>query len=76
MAITVPFGDLKAEVAEIRPEIDATVERVISRGWFVLGQEDEGFEKEWGWGRSRHGLQQRDGRHHARAAGAGRRAGR
>lgn len=41
------FGDLAAEVAELRGEIDDAMERVLTRGWFVLGQEGEAFEREF-----------------------------
>jgi len=43
---TVPFGDLKAHVAALRPEIDAAVARVLDSGWFILGPEGEAFERE------------------------------
>jgi len=42
----VPFGDLKAHVAALRPEIDAAVARVLDSGWFILGPEGEAFERE------------------------------
>ena len=42
----VPFGDLKAHVAALRPEIDAAVARVLDSGWFILGPEVEAFERE------------------------------
>jgi dTDP-4-amino-4,6-dideoxygalactose transaminase len=42
----VPFGDLKAHVATMRPEIDAAVARVLDSGWFILGPEVEAFERE------------------------------
>ncbi len=42
----VPFGDLKAHVAALRPEIDAAVARVLDSGWFILGPEGESFERE------------------------------
>lgn len=41
------MADLAREYAELRPEIDAAVGRVLSRGWFVLGAEGEAFEAEW-----------------------------
>jgi dTDP-4-amino-4,6-dideoxygalactose transaminase len=40
----VRFGDLAREYAEIQPEIDAAIGRVLRRGWFVLGEELEAFE--------------------------------
>jgi dTDP-4-amino-4,6-dideoxygalactose transaminase len=42
----VPFADLKAHVAALRPEIDAALSRVLASGWFILGPEGEAFEKE------------------------------
>ncbi|AMA61182.1 DegT/DnrJ/EryC1/StrS family aminotransferase [Bradyrhizobium sp. CCGE-LA001] len=41
----IPFLDLKAQYLSIRPEIDATVARVISSGHFVLGPELTAFEE-------------------------------
>jgi dTDP-4-amino-4,6-dideoxygalactose transaminase len=43
--IAVPFGDLKAHVRALRPEIDAAVARVLESGWFILGPEGEAFER-------------------------------
>lgn len=42
----VPFGDMKAHVAELRTELDQAVARVLDSGWFVLGPEGEAFERE------------------------------
>jgi dTDP-4-amino-4,6-dideoxygalactose transaminase len=42
----VPFGDFRAHVAPLRAELDAAIERVLDSGWFILGPEDEAFEKE------------------------------
>ena len=42
----VPFLDLKAHVAALRPEIDAAVSRVLDSGRFILGPESEAFEQE------------------------------
>jgi dTDP-4-amino-4,6-dideoxygalactose transaminase len=48
----VPFVDLKARVAALRPEIDAAIARVLDSGWFILGPEVEALERElcqaWG----------------------------
>ncbi len=41
------FGDLGREVEEIRDEIDEAINRVLARGWFVLGTEGEEFENEF-----------------------------
>ena len=42
----VPFGDMKAHVGALRPEIEKAVARVLDSGWFILGPEGEAFEKE------------------------------
>ena len=47
VTIRVPFGALEADYAEKRSAIDAAVSRVLSRGWFVLGEEVERFETEF-----------------------------
>ena len=41
----VKFGDLQREYAEILPELDGAVQRVLRSGWFILGQELAGFEQ-------------------------------
>jgi len=41
----VPFNNFTAQVAEIRPQIDAAIARVLDRGHFILGPETEAFEK-------------------------------
>jgi dTDP-3-amino-3,4,6-trideoxy-alpha-D-glucose transaminase len=45
--LIIPMGDLKREYDRLRPEIDAAIERVLRRGWFILGEELEAFEAEW-----------------------------
>jgi dTDP-4-amino-4,6-dideoxygalactose transaminase len=47
MASSIPLGDLRREYDRIRPEIDEAIERVLRRGWFILGEEGEAFEAEW-----------------------------
>lgn len=47
MPTHIPLGDLRREYAQIRSEIDAAVDRVLRRGWFILGEEGEAFEAEW-----------------------------
>ena len=47
MSSSIPLGDLRREYDRIRPEIDKAIERVLRRGWFVLGEEGEAFEAEW-----------------------------
>jgi dTDP-3-amino-3,4,6-trideoxy-alpha-D-glucose transaminase len=43
----IPFLDLKAIYAELKPELDAAYVRVMESGWFVLGREVEAFEAEY-----------------------------
>ena len=45
--MNVPFLDLRAAYRELQAEIDAAVRRVVSSGWYVLGQEVEAFEAEF-----------------------------
>ena len=47
MTSTIPLGDLQREYARIRSEIDEALERVLRRGWFILGEEGQAFEEEW-----------------------------
>ncbi|MFM8733673.1 MAG: DegT/DnrJ/EryC1/StrS family aminotransferase [Pirellulales bacterium] len=43
----VPFLDLRAAYLELQAEIDAAVRRVLDKGWYILGEEVSGFEREW-----------------------------
>jgi dTDP-4-amino-4,6-dideoxygalactose transaminase len=45
--MTIPFLDLKAATAELRPELDAAHARVADSGWFLLGRELEAFESDY-----------------------------
>jgi dTDP-4-amino-4,6-dideoxygalactose transaminase len=47
MPTPIPLGDLRREYTCTRSEIDQAIERVLCRGWFVLGEELEAFEAEW-----------------------------
>jgi dTDP-4-amino-4,6-dideoxygalactose transaminase len=47
MPPTIPLGDLRREYDRIHTEIDQAIERVLRRGWFILGEEGEAFEAEW-----------------------------
>jgi len=38
---------MRREYAPISSQIDAAIERVVKRGWFVLGEEVKRFEAEW-----------------------------
>jgi dTDP-4-amino-4,6-dideoxygalactose transaminase len=44
-AIRVPFGALDADYREKRAAIDAAISRVLTRGWFILGEEVARFEE-------------------------------
>lgn len=41
----IPFLDLKSPYDELKPEIDAAIQRVLDSGWFILGPEVETFER-------------------------------
>src|SRR2546426_10320349 len=41
----IPLVDLKAQYANIKPEIDAAIQRVISNTAFILGKEVADFEQ-------------------------------
>lgn len=43
----VPFLDLNAATAELRPEIDAAVARVLASGWYIGGEEVAAFERDY-----------------------------
>ena len=43
----IPFLDLRRAYQELQAEIDAAVARVLSSGWYILGEEVEAFESEW-----------------------------
>jgi len=43
--IQVPFVDLKAQYAGIKPEIDAAIQRVVDGAGFILGEEVSNFEQ-------------------------------
>jgi dTDP-4-amino-4,6-dideoxygalactose transaminase len=43
----IPFLDLKAPHVELRAEIQAALDRVLSSGWYILGAEVEAFEDEF-----------------------------
>jgi len=43
----IPFLDLKATYTELKDELDAASERVLSSGWYILGEEVDAFEAEW-----------------------------
>jgi dTDP-4-amino-4,6-dideoxygalactose transaminase len=41
------FNDFISEYLSIKPEIDQVITNVLNRGWFILGEELEQFEKEF-----------------------------
>lgn len=43
--LSLPFGDLARESAALRDEYRAAFERVLDRGWYVLGEEVRIFER-------------------------------
>jgi dTDP-4-amino-4,6-dideoxygalactose transaminase len=43
----IPFLDLKAPYIELQRQLDEAVARVMSSGWFILGEEVERFEEEF-----------------------------
>jgi dTDP-4-amino-4,6-dideoxygalactose transaminase len=45
--MNVPFLSLAPIYAEMGPELDAAFSRVMRKGWFVLGEEVEHFEREF-----------------------------
>lgn len=47
MTSSIPLADPSREYARIRTDVDQALERVLQRGWFVLGEEGEAFEDEW-----------------------------
>jgi dTDP-4-amino-4,6-dideoxygalactose transaminase len=47
MPQTIPMGDLQREYTRLHPDVDAAIERVLRRGWFILGEEGKAFEAEW-----------------------------
>ncbi len=45
--LPIPFNDFQLQVREIRDEIDAAIAVVLDRAWFIMGPENEAFEKEF-----------------------------
>ena len=43
----IPFLDITATYKELKDEIDHAIQRVLSSGWFILGEEVKAFEKEF-----------------------------
>src|SRR5918995_146421 len=47
MSPTVPFLDFSRSVADIRDQLTSATDRVLGRGWFILGEESSAFEREF-----------------------------
>ncbi len=45
--IHVPFGDLKRQHATLHAALQAVMEQVLVRGWYILGTEVQSFEQEF-----------------------------
>lgn len=45
--IMVPFADLKAQQDLLAQELNEAIQRVMTRSWFILGEELEAFEAEF-----------------------------
>lgn len=43
----IPVFDLKRQTESIRSELDRAIARVLSSGWYILGEEVEAFEQEF-----------------------------
>lgn len=43
----IPFLDLKSPYLELKQEIDEAIQRVLSSGWYILGDEVSAFEEEY-----------------------------
>jgi dTDP-4-amino-4,6-dideoxygalactose transaminase len=43
----IPFFDLMQQYTALKPEIDAAIARVLSKGHFILGEEVDAFEKQF-----------------------------
>jgi len=47
MTREVPFLDVGQTYSEIKDELDAAYQRVMNSGWYILGEEVAGFEREF-----------------------------
>jgi dTDP-4-amino-4,6-dideoxygalactose transaminase len=43
----IPFLEMKAPYRELQDELDEAYQRVMTSGWYILGEEVESFEKEF-----------------------------
>lgn len=57
MSLRVPLLDLQAQLATIRPQIDAAIARVVDSQHFIFGPEVEGLEREVAaYSQAKHGI--------------------
>jgi len=47
VTMDIPFLDLKAQYATLKPELDAVVADVLASGWYILGEQVAAFEQEF-----------------------------
>ena len=45
--MSVPFLELAPAYLELKREIDLSVEKVLAKGWYILGEEVEAFERDF-----------------------------
>ncbi|MDD3235674.1 MAG: aminotransferase class I/II-fold pyridoxal phosphate-dependent enzyme, partial [Candidatus Cloacimonetes bacterium] len=43
----IPFYDIGQSYQELKPEIDQAISKVLSNGWYILGEEVTAFEQEF-----------------------------
>ena len=43
----IPFLELAPTYAELKADIDAAIGRVLTKGWYILGEEVAAFEREF-----------------------------
>ena len=43
----IPFAELRSQYASIKGEIDEAIQKVLEKGWYVLGENVERFEREF-----------------------------
>ncbi len=47
MSFTIPLVDLAGQYRDLRPQLEAAVNRVLAGGWYILGEEVRAFEAEF-----------------------------
>ena len=43
----IPFYNIRHSCKELKSEIDSSLERVLSNGWYILGKEVASFEEKF-----------------------------